>query len=205
MRNILLAAVAVSAIAAPAFAQTNPEPRGYGSLGYTHLEGDNATTGAVTGRLGVNLNRYIAVETEASVGVKHDDFTVAGVDGEIKHEWDAAGYVVGKVPVSCGDRAGFIVNALLFPYLNDAVKMLEAHYATADDIDTAMKYGCALPMGPFELLDVVGNDVALAIQRELYLEFREPGFAPAPLLEHLVTAGYLGRKTGRGFRDYSHR
>lgn len=112
---------------------------------------------------------------------------------------------VGKVAVSCGDRAGFIVNALLFPYLNDAVKMLEAHYATADDIDTAMKQGCALPMGPFELLDVVGNDVSLAIQRELYLEFREPGFAPAPLLEHLVTAGYLGRKTKRGFRDYSSR
>ncbi len=111
---------------------------------------------------------------------------------------------VGKVAVSCGDRAGFIVNALLFPYLNDAVKMLEAHYATADEVDTAMKLGCALPMGPFELLDVVGNDVSLAIQRELYLEFREPGFAPAPLLEHLVTAGYLGRKTGRGFRDYTH-
>jgi 3-hydroxybutyryl-CoA dehydrogenase len=110
---------------------------------------------------------------------------------------------VGKVPVSCGDRAGFIVNALLFPYLNDAVKMLEAHYATAEDIDTAMKYGCALPMGPFEVLDVVGNDVALAIERELYLEYREPGFAPAPLLEHLVRAGYLGRKTERGFRDYS--
>ena len=112
---------------------------------------------------------------------------------------------IDKVGVSCADRAGFIVNALLFPYLNDAVKMLEAHYATADDIDTAMKQGCALPMGPFELLDVVGNDVSLAIQRELYLEFREPGFAPAPLLEHLVTAGYLGRKTKRGFRDYSGR
>ncbi|MGH3497310.1 MAG: 3-hydroxyacyl-CoA dehydrogenase family protein [Nocardioidaceae bacterium] len=110
---------------------------------------------------------------------------------------------IGKHPVSCGDRAGFIVNALLFPYLNDAVRMLEAHYASVEDIDTAMKQGCALPMGPFELLDVVGNDVSLAIQRELYLEFREPGFAPAPLLEHLVTAGYLGRKTGRGFRDYS--
>ncbi len=112
---------------------------------------------------------------------------------------------LGKVPVVAKDRAGFIVNALLFPYLNDAVKMLEAHYATADDIDTAMKKGCALPMGPFELLDVVGNDVSLAIERELFLEYREPGFAPAPLLEHLVTAGYLGRKTGRGFRDYSRR
>ena len=110
---------------------------------------------------------------------------------------------LGKHPVRCGDRAGFIVNALLFPYLNDAVRMLEAHYASVDDIDTAMKLGCRLPMGPFELLDVVGLDVSLAIQRTLYLEFREPGFAPAPLLEHLVTAGYLGRKTARGFRDYS--
>jgi 3-hydroxybutyryl-CoA dehydrogenase len=109
---------------------------------------------------------------------------------------------IGKHAVTCGDRSGFIVNALLFPYLNDAVKMLQANYASADDIDTAMKTGCGLPMGPFELLDVVGLDVSLAIQRELYLEFREPGFAPAPLLEHLVTAGYLGRKTGRGFRTY---
>ena len=110
---------------------------------------------------------------------------------------------LGKHPVRCGDRAGFLVNALLFPYLNDSVKMLEAHYASADDIDSAMKVGCGYPMGPFELLDVVGLDVALAIQRTLYLEFREPGFAPAPLLEHLVTAGRLGRKTGKGFRDYS--
>jgi 3-hydroxybutyryl-CoA dehydrogenase len=110
---------------------------------------------------------------------------------------------LGKHPVRCGDRAGFIVNALLFPYLNDAVKMLEAHYASADDIDSAMKVGCGYPMGPFELLDVVGLDVALAIQRTLYLEFREPGFAPAPLLEHLVTAGRLGRKAGKGFREYA--
>jgi 3-hydroxybutyryl-CoA dehydrogenase len=108
-----------------------------------------------------------------------------------------------KYPVTCADRAGFIVNALLFPYLNDAVKMVEVRYADEDEIDTAMKTGCGYPMGPFELLDVVGLDVALAIQRTLYLEFREPGFAPAPLLEHLTTAGYLGRKTGRGFRSYA--
>ena len=110
---------------------------------------------------------------------------------------------IGKRDVRCADRAGFIVNALLCPYLNDAVKMLEAHYATADDIDSAMKVGCGYPMGPFELLDVVGTDVSLAIQRTLYQEFHEPGFAPAPLLEHLVTAGRLGRKTGMGFRDYT--
>jgi 3-hydroxybutyryl-CoA dehydrogenase len=112
---------------------------------------------------------------------------------------------LGKHAVFCGDRAGFIVNALLFPYLNDAVKMLEAHYAGVDDIDAAMKTGCALPMGPFELLDVVGLDVSLAIERTLYQEFRIAGYAPAPLLEHLVTAGRLGRKTGQGFRDYAKR
>lgn len=110
---------------------------------------------------------------------------------------------IGKRPVTCGDRSGFIVNALLFPYLNDAVKMLEAHYADVDDMDTAMKAGCGYPMGPFQLLDVVGLDVSLAIQKELYMEFRERGFAPAPLLEHMVKAGYLGRKTGRGFRKYA--
>ncbi len=109
---------------------------------------------------------------------------------------------LGKHPVVCGDRAGFIVNALLFPYLNDAIRMVEANYSSTDDIDLAMKRGCGLPMGPFELLDTVGLDVALEIQRTLYLEFREPGFAPAPRLEHLVTAGYLGRKSGRGFRVY---
>jgi 3-hydroxybutyryl-CoA dehydrogenase len=109
---------------------------------------------------------------------------------------------IGKHAVQCGDRAGFIVNALLFPYLNDAARMAEANYATPDDIDLAMKRGCGYPMGPFELMDVVGLDVTLAIQQTLYREFREPGFAPAPGLEHLVTAGFLGRKSGRGFRTH---
>jgi 3-hydroxybutyryl-CoA dehydrogenase len=109
----------------------------------------------------------------------------------------------GKHPVLCGDRAGFIVNALLFPYLNDAVKMLETHYATIDDIDFAMTHGCGHPMGPFALMDVVGLDVTFAIQRALFEEFREPGDAPALMIEHLVRAGYLGRKSGRGFQDYA--
>ena len=109
---------------------------------------------------------------------------------------------IGKRAVQTADRSGFIVNALLFPYLNDAVKMLETNYATADDIDSAMTYGCGLPMGPFEVLDYYGLDSALSTQRELYLEFRERSLSPAPLLEHLVRAGYLGRKTGRGFRTY---
>jgi 3-hydroxybutyryl-CoA dehydrogenase len=110
---------------------------------------------------------------------------------------------VGKHGVVCGDRSGFIVNALLFPYLNDAVRMLEEGYATVTDIDTAMKLGCGHPMGPFELMDIVGLDVTLEIIKTLHAEFREPGFAPAPLLGHMVAAGYLGRKTGRGFHVYA--
>ncbi|CAL9368377.1 Fatty acid oxidation complex subunit alpha [Streptomyces sp. enrichment culture] len=112
---------------------------------------------------------------------------------------------LGKHPVDCGDRAGFIVNALLFPYLNNAVKMVQEHYASLDDIDAAMKLGGGYPMGPFELLDTVGLDVSLAIEKVLHREFRDPGLAPAPLLEHLVAAGCLGRKTGRGFREHAKR
>ncbi|MEZ3180982.1 3-hydroxyacyl-CoA dehydrogenase family protein [Streptomyces pimonensis] len=112
---------------------------------------------------------------------------------------------IRKHAVDCGDRAGFIVNALLFPYLNNAIKMVQEHYASLDDVDTAMKLGGGYPMGPFELLDVVGLDVSLAIERVLHREFRDPGLAPAPLLEHLVAAGCLGRKTGRGFREYAKR
>ena len=106
---------------------------------------------------------------------------------------------VGKHPVKCGDRAGFIVNALLFPYLNDAVLLLESHYATADEIDTVMTKGAGLPLGPSALLDVVGNDVSLAIEQTLHSEFRLPELVPARLLEQMVEAGYLGRKTGWGF------
>jgi 3-hydroxybutyryl-CoA dehydrogenase len=114
----------------------------------------------------------------------------------------ALGRAVGTVAVSCADRGG-IVDALLFPYLNNAVRMLQSQYASADDIDTAMREGCRLPKGPLELLDEIGIDVALDAQRRLYELFREPGLAPAPLLEQLVTAGHLGRKAGRGVRDHT--
>ncbi len=110
---------------------------------------------------------------------------------------------LGKRPVRCRDRAGFVVNFLLFPYLNDAVHMHEEGYGTPADIDAAMKLGCGHPMGPFELLDIVGLDVTYAILESLHEEFRERRYAPAPLLEHMVRAGYLGRKSGRGFYDYS--
>jgi 3-hydroxybutyryl-CoA dehydrogenase len=109
----------------------------------------------------------------------------------------------GKDPVEVKDRAGFIVNALLFPYLNNAVRMLEAGTASRDDIDTAMKGGCNFPMGPLALLDLVGLDTSLSILDALYDEFRDPNYAAMPLLRRMVTAGQLGRKSGAGFYDYS--
>jgi 3-hydroxybutyryl-CoA dehydrogenase len=109
----------------------------------------------------------------------------------------------GKNPVLVRDQAGFIVNALLFPYLNNAVKLLDAGVASRDDIDAAMKGGCNFPMGPLELLDLVGLDTSLAIIEALYAEFRDPNYAAMPLLRRMVAAGQLGRKTGVGFFDYS--
>jgi 3-hydroxybutyryl-CoA dehydrogenase len=108
----------------------------------------------------------------------------------------------GKNAVEVADRAGFIVNALLFPYLNNAVRMLENGVASRDDIDTAMKGGCNFPMGPLALLDLVGLDTSVAILDALYDEFRDPNYAPVPRLRRMVTAGHLGRKSGQGFFDY---
>jgi 3-hydroxybutyryl-CoA dehydrogenase len=108
----------------------------------------------------------------------------------------------GKDAVQVQDRAGFIVNALLFPYLNNAVRMWEQGTASMDDIDTAMMGGCNFPMGPFALLDLVGLDTSLAILDALYDEFRDPNYAAAPVLRRMVAAGHLGRKTKQGFRTY---
>jgi 3-hydroxybutyryl-CoA dehydrogenase len=108
----------------------------------------------------------------------------------------------GKQPVEVKDQAGFIVNALLFPYLNNAVRLLDAGVATRDDIDAAMKGGCNFPMGPLALLDLVGLDTSLSILEALYAEFCDPNYAPAPLLRRMVSAERLGRKSGQGFYDY---
>ena len=108
----------------------------------------------------------------------------------------------GKNPVQVRDQAGFIVNALLFPYLNNAVRLLDAGVASRDDIDAAMKGGCNFPMGPLELLDLVGLDTSLAILEALYAEFKDPNYAPAPMLKRMVSAERLGRKTRLGFYDY---
>jgi 3-hydroxybutyryl-CoA dehydrogenase len=108
----------------------------------------------------------------------------------------------GKQPVDVKDRAGFVVNALLFPYLNNAVRLLESGVAGMEDIDTAMKGACGFPMGPFALLDLVGLDTSLAILDALYAEFRDPNYSPVPLLRRMVAAELLGRKTGKGFYNY---
>jgi 3-hydroxybutyryl-CoA dehydrogenase len=113
------------------------------------------------------------------------------------------GGVLGKTTVLSKDRAGFIVNMLLIPYLNGAVRMLDEGFATREDIDTAVSLGLAHPMGPLRLLDLIGLDTALFVANVLFEEFKEPLFAPPPLLKRMVTAGRLGRKSGAGFYDYT--
>jgi 3-hydroxybutyryl-CoA dehydrogenase len=109
---------------------------------------------------------------------------------------------LGKHAIRCRDRAGFVVNALLIPYLLSAVRMLESGYATAQEIDRAMTLGCAHPMGPLSLADLIGLDTTAAIASALYDEFKEPLYSPPPLLLRMVEARLLGRKTGMGFHDY---
>jgi len=114
----------------------------------------------------------------------------------------AFGAVLGKTTVLSKDRAGFIVNMLLIPYLNGAVRMLDEGFATREDIDAAITLGLGHPMGPLRLLDLIGLDTALFVANVLFDEFREPLLAPPPLLKRMVTAGRLGRKSGRGFYEY---
>jgi len=114
-------------------------------------------------------------------------------------EWVKA---VGKVPVQAKDSTAFIVNRLLVPYLLDAIRVYEQGLASLEDIDAAMKLGCGYPMGPFTLLDLVGLDTTMYVAEVMFEEFREPRYAPPPLLKRMVMAGHLGRKTGRGF--YTH-
>ncbi len=116
------------------------------------------------------------------------------------YEWVQA---VGKVPVRTKDSTAFIVNRLLVPYLLDAIRLYEGGLASLEDIDQAMKLGCGYPMGPFTLLDLVGLDTTMYVAEVMFDEFREPRYAPPPLLKRMVMAGRLGRKTGRGFYDYS--
>ena len=110
--------------------------------------------------------------------------------------------VLHKRVIKSQDRAGFVVNALLIPYLLSAIRMMESGFASAEDIDTGMVEGCSHPMGPLHLTDLIGLDTTLAVAESLYTEFKEPLYAPPPLLSRMVDAGLLGRKAGRGFYDY---
>ncbi len=110
---------------------------------------------------------------------------------------------LGKEPVTCKDNSGFIVNRLLVPYMLDAIRALESGLGSLTDMDKAMQLGCGYPMGPFVLSDLVGLDTLCRVAEVMFDEYRETRFAPPPLLKRMVTAGYLGRKTGRGFYDYS--
>src|SRR5580693_4465042 len=109
---------------------------------------------------------------------------------------------LGKTVIKAPDRSGFVVNALLVPYLLAAIRMLDAGYATAEDIDLGMTLGCAHPMGPLRLSDLIGLDTLKAVADSMYEEYREPLYAPPPLLRRMTDAGLLGRKSGRGFYDY---
>ena len=113
-----------------------------------------------------------------------------------------AGTDLGKHTVLCKDRAGFVVNALLIPYLLAAIRMVESGFASAEDIDQAMVSGCAHPMGPLALTDLIGLDTTHAVAQSMYAEFKEPLYAPPPLLLRMVEAGLLGRKSGHGFFSY---
>ncbi len=122
--------------------------------------------------------------------------TIAAADG-------FATGVLGKKVIRSQDRAGFVVNALLIPYILSAIRMMESGFATADDIDTGMVEGCNHPMGPLHLADLIGLDTTQAVALSLYEEFKEPLYAPPPMLSRMVEAGLLGRKSGRGFFEYS--
>jgi len=113
-----------------------------------------------------------------------------------------AGDQLGKHTVIGKDRAGFVVNALLIPYLLAAIRMVETGFATAEDVDVAMVSGCAHPMGPLALVDLIGLDTTAAVANSMYAEFKEPLYAPPPLLLRMVEGGRLGRKTGQGFYSY---
>jgi 3-hydroxybutyryl-CoA dehydrogenase len=115
---------------------------------------------------------------------------------------DFATRTLGKTVIRSQDRAGFVVNALLVPYLLSAIRMAESGFATATDIDAGMELGCAHPMGPLKLADLIGLDTVASIAESLYDEFKEPLYAPPPLLQRMVEAGLLGRKSGRGFHTY---
>ena len=163
------------------------------SLSVTDISTANSQPGRV---IGVHFFNPAPVQglVEIIRTVVTEEQVLADVSGLVRQ--------VGKNPVVCGDKAGFIANTLLFGYLNHAVAMYEGKYASREDIDAAMRFGCGYPMGPLQLLDLIGLDTAYEILETMYRQGRDRLHAPSPILKQMVTAGMLGRKTGRGFYTY---
>jgi 3-hydroxybutyryl-CoA dehydrogenase len=157
--------------------------------------------GMATGRPDrvVGLHFFNPVPVQALVEVVPSLLTVDAVTTTVA---EFASDTLGKTVIRAKDRAGFVVNALLVPYLLSAVRMLESGFASADDIDRGMVLGCAHPMGPLRLTDLIGLDTTRSIAESLFEEFKEPLYSPPPLLLRMVEAGLLGRKSGRGFYQY---
>ena len=128
--------------------------------------------------------------------------TLVTSDAALERTEEFASSVLGKQVVRCSDRSGFVVNALLVPYLLSAIRMVEAGFATVEDVDKAVVGGLAAPMGPLRLSDLVGLDTLKLIADKMFEEFKEPHYAPPPLLLRMVEAGQLGKKSGRGFYSY---
>ena len=163
------------------------------SLSVTEISTANASPGRVIG-----VHFFNPAPVQGFVEIVQTVVTEPSVLSDVS----ALVQTLGKNPVVCGDKAGFIANTLLFGYLNHAVSMFENRYASREDIDAAMRYGCGYPMGPLALLDLIGLDTAYEILDTMYRQGRDRLHAPAPILKQMVTAGLLGRKTGKGFYSY---
>ena len=140
---------------------------------------------------------------EANLGIPEPSAELLTSDETLAAVTAFAEDQLGKTTIRSKDRAGFIVNALLIPYLLSAIRMMESGFASAEDIDAGMVQGCAHPQGPLALADLIGLDTTAAVAQSMYEEFKEPLYAPPPLLARMVDAGLLGKKAGRGFYDYS--
>ena len=163
------------------------------SLSVTEISTANAHPGRVVG-----VHFFNPAPVQGFVEIVRTVVT----EPDVLEDVSALVQTLGKNPVVCGDKAGFIANTLLFGYLNHAVSMYEGRYASREDIDASMRYGCGYPMGPLALLDLIGLDTAYEILETMYRQGRDRLHAPSPILKQMVTAGMLGRKTGAGFYSY---
>ena len=159
----------------------------------------------MTGSAPAQLRPLRSTDAPAVLAAFHAGTVGMADPGEVTDEASARAYVdgeLGKHAITCQDRAGFVVNSLLIPFILSAIRMYESGFATAEDIDQGFVLGAAHPQGPLALADLIGLDTTMAVAQSLYEEFKEPLYAPPPLLARMVDANLLGRKAGRGFYTY---